>query len=356
VKLVIQPPVETGDTLADLKTFLQHAIQLEHATIPPYLTAMYSLVPGTNELARALVRSVVVEEMSHMALAANVLSAVGGTPRFTAADFIPTYPGGLPYKIGDEPGQPPFAVHLAPFSLEVVQNTFMVIELPETPPLDFPVTALKAAVEPDETFKTIGAFYQRIRELVIAAGPDVYSGDPGRQLTHPQGTFAIRSQSDAIRAVDQIVRQGEGTSTLPTGEAGGEIAHYYRFAEIVKGRLLVPDPMQELGYSYSGAPVAFDDKGVIPIVTDPKQDTYLDGSEAARISRQFNGLYGNLLRMLEESYTGKDVVANVIGIMFDMKIIAQRLMSVPVPQISQIAGAGRYAAPTFEYALTRAAL
>lgn len=356
MKLVIQPPAETGDPHADLMTFLQRAIEIEHATIPPYLTAMYSLLPGKNESARAIIRSVVVEEMSHMALAANILSAIGGAPAFTAAGFIPTYPGGLPYKIGDQPGQPAFEVHLAPFSLDVVQNTFMVIELPETPPLDFPVVEAFAVTQHDDTFKTIGAFYQHVRELIIQLGPDVYSGAPTHQLTHPHGTFVIRSQSDAIRAVDQIVRQGEGTSKLPTGDAGGEIAHYYRFAEIVKGRMLVPDPMQSLGYAYSGSEIAFDRTGVVPIVTDAKQSQYPAGSEAARISRQFNGLYGNMLRVLEQAYTGKDVVANVIGLMFDMKIIAQRLMSIPIPQPSDIAGAPAFAAPTFEFAETHAAL
>jgi len=354
MRLVVQPPAETGVVHDDLRTYLQRAIELEHATIPPYLTAMYSLLPGKNDVARALIRSVVVEEMSHMVLAANILSAIGGAPSFTAEDFIPAYPGGLPFKIGDQPGQPPFEVHLAPFSLQLVENTFMAIELPENPPLDFPVLEALAAPA-EETFTTIGAFYQRIRELILAAGPSLYTGDPARQPRHPYGTFAIRSQADAIRAIDQIVRQGEGTTTFPTSGSGGEIAHYYRFAQIVKGRMLVPDPMSRLKYSYSGAEIPFRPDGVVPIVVDPKQSDYPEGTEAARISRQFNGLYGTLLRMLEEAYSGKDVITNIVGIMFDLKIIAQRLMSVPIPQPPDYVGAPVFAAPTFEFALTHAA-
>ncbi|MGO6670880.1 ferritin-like domain-containing protein, partial [Rhizobium ruizarguesonis] len=33
-------------TLDELKEFLYRAMQLEHATIPPYLTALYSIKPG----------------------------------------------------------------------------------------------------------------------------------------------------------------------------------------------------------------------------------------------------------------------------------------------------------------------
>ena len=34
---------------ADLHRFLQSAIELEHATIPPYLTAYFTLHLGSNE-------------------------------------------------------------------------------------------------------------------------------------------------------------------------------------------------------------------------------------------------------------------------------------------------------------------
>ncbi|PLU36792.1 ferritin-like domain-containing protein, partial [Sinorhizobium medicae] len=36
-------------TLDELKEFLHRAMQLEHATIPPYMTALYSIKPGSNQ-------------------------------------------------------------------------------------------------------------------------------------------------------------------------------------------------------------------------------------------------------------------------------------------------------------------
>ena len=67
-------------TLNDLRAHLQWAIELEHATIPPYLCALYSIKPGKNTDAAAAITSVFVEEMLHLTLAANVLNAIGGAP------------------------------------------------------------------------------------------------------------------------------------------------------------------------------------------------------------------------------------------------------------------------------------
>ena len=55
------------ETAEDLQAALQVAIELEHSTIPPYLTAYYSIKPGANAEVAQLIYSVVIEEMFHMA-------------------------------------------------------------------------------------------------------------------------------------------------------------------------------------------------------------------------------------------------------------------------------------------------
>ena len=40
--------IESAACAADLHVYLQKAVELEHSTIPPYLTALFSLKPGTN--------------------------------------------------------------------------------------------------------------------------------------------------------------------------------------------------------------------------------------------------------------------------------------------------------------------
>src|SRR5271157_2434991 len=115
------PPQIT--TIEKLHEYLYHAMQLEHGTIPVYLTALYSLHPGSNSDAHHIIRTVAVEEMLHLSLVANVMNAVGGTPDLTQPDFVPPFPAYLP------DGETDFQVDLQPFSQDAV-TTFLNIERP----------------------------------------------------------------------------------------------------------------------------------------------------------------------------------------------------------------------------------
>src|SRR5262245_40441573 len=131
------------DSVAALRVVLADAVKLEHATIPPYMTALFTIKQGTNvEIARLLGR-VVREEMLHMCLIANVLNAIGGSPSINAS--APTYPGPLPLGIGSEPGKP-LIVSIRRLSRELVHDVFMAIEEPDTTP-------------GEDDYCTIGEFY-----------------------------------------------------------------------------------------------------------------------------------------------------------------------------------------------------
>ena len=82
-------------TLNWLKDALQAAVELEFFTIPPYLTAMWSLWKQ-DDWPAAIFRSVVYEEMEHMALVCNMLAGIGGTLRINRATAVPTYPRPMP--------------------------------------------------------------------------------------------------------------------------------------------------------------------------------------------------------------------------------------------------------------------
>ncbi len=92
--------------LASLREALQKAIELEHATIPPYLAAYYTLseTGAGPQQARKRLRRIFRQEMEHMRLACNVLNAIGGKPRIGGPDFMPHYPGPLPMGIGGAEG------------------------------------------------------------------------------------------------------------------------------------------------------------------------------------------------------------------------------------------------------------
>ncbi|TGE22314.1 hypothetical protein E5K00_18900 [Hymenobacter aquaticus] len=332
---------------AALRTALQQAIELEHSTIPPYLYALYSLIQGKNDAIAALIQSVVIEEMTHMALACNILNAIGGAPVIDSPDFIPQYPGPLPGTVESQ-----LTVPLAPFSLDLVKNVFMVIEEPEDP-LNYPVVGLRAAAAPP---LTIGQFYEKIREALIANGEGIFTGDTSRQVSATyMGITPVTNLAQAVAAIDLIVEQGEGTTTSPQASPT-ELAHYYRFAEIYHGRQLVPttaavpvgaedaEPFDD-GYSYSGPAIAFDPAGVYPVVTNPKAAQYAPGTLARNDCDTFNYSYTGLLQALHQTFNGTPAaIQGAIGAMFTLKTQAIGMMQVVIKP-----GSPTTAGPSFEY-------
>lgn len=84
-----------GHGLSWLRKALQAAVELELSTIPPYLFAMWS-IDATVSPVTDLILNIVLEEMGHMGLPCNMLTAVGGAPDINTPTAIPTYPGSLP--------------------------------------------------------------------------------------------------------------------------------------------------------------------------------------------------------------------------------------------------------------------
>lgn len=343
--------VATGGVDA-VKDALQQAIELEHATIPVYLYSLYSLDPAKNGVIAGIIESVVVEEMLHMTLACNILNALGGSPVIDKPDFIPNYPGPLPG--GVESG---LTVHLAPFSKDQVEKVFMEIEEPEHP---IPFGTLAAAARP----VTIGMFYTTIKKKIQELGDGVFSSTPRNQvppsatppLAYPftSDPFAevvvVTDVASASQAIDTIIEQGEGTSSSPEESVGSdEPAHYYRFAEIVKGRRLIENPNAPPGapveerYIYGGDPIPFDPTGVYAVPSDPKTATYPAGSVQRKACETFNYTYTSLLTALHATFNGQpDQLNDSIGLMMSLKGLAQSMMSGGVISDEHIG-------PSFEY-------
>ena len=124
-----------------LKRSVRAAIALELATVPPYLTAMWSIKTDPSFVA-STIYGVVVEEMSHMGLACNMLAGLGESPALTTASYVPTYPGPLPGDVN-----PALEITLRRLTPEQLK-TFMDIEYPEGGPI-----TLKAG----RSFGTIGS-------------------------------------------------------------------------------------------------------------------------------------------------------------------------------------------------------
>ena len=232
------PSVGTISSVESLREHLQWAIELEHSTIPPYLYALYSIEPGHNPEAVEVISSVVVEEMLHLTLAANLLNAVGGRPRLAIPKMMPGFPRPLPH------GDRSFEISLLRFGPEAIE-TFLKIERPSS----------TGSPPEGENYETIGQFYDAIRrglrELSATLGEaNVFCGDPARQITDEHiysgsgRIIDVNKLASALVAVEEIVEQGEGAGHTQVWDGDRDVfhperdqaAHYYRFEELKLGR------------------------------------------------------------------------------------------------------------------------
>src|SRR4051812_42993234 len=263
------PPLGRIASLASLQEHLQWAIELEHFTIPPYLCALYSLDPDRNADAVEVVASVMIEEMLHLTLAANILNAVGGRPRIDTPRMLLPYPRPLPHSDGS------FEVPLARFSTETL-DVFLRIERPAPP-----------SAPPDgDQYKCIGQFYSAIRhglvELCQRLGEaNVFPGDPARQVTDADvytgsgRIVTVTSLDSALAALEEIVDQGEGAQhDVWDGDADvlhperEQVAHYFRFQELKLGRRYQRGDTAESGPT--GEAIAVDWGAVLPMRANPR--------------------------------------------------------------------------------------
>ncbi|MEV0151194.1 ferritin-like domain-containing protein [Nonomuraea sp. NPDC050733] len=302
-------PESRIDTLGSLREHLQWAIELEHATLPPYLTALYSLDPARNPAAVEVVSSVFVEEMLHLALAANLLNAVGGAPRLDTPEMLPPHPRKLPH--GD------LELSLMPFGPEALEM-FLLLEQPAAP----------SAPPEDEGYETIGQFYaaieQGLRYLCDTLGEkEVFCGDPARQVSgghfrHTDGRLvAVTDLASALDALEEIVEQGEGNARSEVWDGDqDEVAHYYRFMELKLGRRYRRGDTPESGPT--GEKLSVDLTGVLPMTPNP-------ADRAAQ--EEFNHTYCAILHLLELAFNGSPrMLAVATGEMYALKAQAQELM------------------------------
>ena len=332
-------------SLDSLRRHLQWAVELEHATLPSYLCALYSLDSDRNPDAVDVVGSVFVEEMLHLALAANVLNAIGGRPRLDKPDMLPEYPRTLPH------GDKAFQLSLLPFGMDAIEM-FLQLERPEPP----------GAPPEADRYETIGQFYDAVEEglrhLCRREGERaVFTGDPARQVTtgpfaHTAGQLiAVDDLASALAALEEIVEEGEGTSRggdVWDGERDvlhperDEVAHYYRFEELRVGRKFTRGDTPLSGPT--GDEVVVDLEAVRPMRPNPRLSDHEPDHPIRLAQEDFNLTYRGLLRSLEWSFDGEpEVLESAIGAMYDLKVRAQALMEMPD-------GEAMTAGPTFEYA------
>ena len=335
--------------LDDLREYLEAAVQLELAVIPPYMCALYTIEPEANSVIQQIIRSVITEEMLHLINAANTLNAVGGRPLVTGSDIVPKYPTALP------DGETSFVVHLDPFSATAVE-TFLKVEYPNRPHTPEPRLAIRPERQATPLkvvglgHKTVGEFYQEIidgiRRLVLELGEKaVFTGDPAKQITsefyYAGGgePVAVLGEHDAVHAIEEIIDQGEGL-THSLFDNDGDLGHFFRFDQIQQGRRYQAGDLPD---KPTGAPLPVDYAAVYPMVRDPRIDDFPPG-ELRKTAEAFNATYSRLLVRLQAAFDGaREELIPAVGVMFEMKWQAIELLKNPLP------GTMFHAGPTFEW-------
>jgi CDGSH-type Zn-finger protein/truncated hemoglobin YjbI len=228
---------------------LCEAAELEHGIMCQYLFAAFSLKQGENEgltepeLAavtrwRKAIAHVATEEMLHLALVHNLLSAIGAAPHF-ARPNLPApahhYPAGV-------------NLALVPFGAPALRH-FIFLERPEGMELQdasgfnapvheaVPLMSERDIVPQPQDFATVGHLYRSIEQgfthLAEKFGEQNLFVGPARAQAIPdnfhwQELVVVTDLASAQKAIDTILEQGEGA------RGHWEHAHFGQFVQILQ--------------------------------------------------------------------------------------------------------------------------
>jgi Ferritin-like len=288
---------------------LQLAIEIEISTLPPYLCALWSIKSGDGPVYGIILR-ICLNEMLHLGLACNMLTALGGKP-----DIKNAYYTNIKYPTNGLPGGvlPGLVVDLGSLTHDRVVKQFQVIETPEH--------EIPSALLADMPY-TIGRFYDALAAALPADG-----WTAGKPVTDDFITPQITSKASAQAAIAKIKQQGEGTSALPYAE-GTTLAHFYAFEEIARQNRITgttgdpptlvwadpPDPALQMPACYDMKPI------------DPGGRYLNPPAGVAANLQSFNVAWDKLLTDLDAAWVNDDLGTAVTD-MFALKSAAEKLFS-----------------------------
>jgi hypothetical protein len=355
-----EAPIRIGNR-DELVFLLSEAAELEHGIMCQYLFAAFTMRSEAEdgldpEVRHAVARwertvsEVAAQEMMHLALVSNLLSAVGAAPYFRRPNF-PLRPGHYP---------PGLHLDLIPFSERALRH-FLFLERPEGMDLEdaegfealadsVPLGHAHAIVPHQQTYSTFGHLYRGIedgfRHLTTTLGErELFCGHAGAQAT---GEFFLWDEmvpvtdlESACAAIETIVEQGEG--------ARGEWkeAHFGRFHAVLEEFLALkaerPDfePARPAVAAFTRPPADVPDALLISV------------KSTGMVADLFNASYQALLQLIirfflhtEESEKELSVLADVaVGMMVDViRPLGRMLTTLPVAPNRDDITAG----PTFD--------
>jgi CDGSH-type Zn-finger protein/uncharacterized Fe-S cluster protein YjdI len=348
--------LDLATTREDLIARLSEAAEVEHNLMCVYLYAAFSMKSGeadglSAEQAAAVARwrgeilHVAREEMVHLLLVANLLTAVGAAAHFGRMNF-PIPPGALPADM---------QVTLAPFDRETLQHLVW-LERPEGVE-----EAMGAGFEPISSYRrgalgerlmphavdypTVGGLYARIETDLVAlcerlGESAVFIGDVANQIDDRfvgmSGVTSVGCLKTALAAIDGIVAQGEGAA----GHIEG--SHYARFCAIRAeyDALLAADPAFAPARPAAHNPV-------MRRPPSPEGKVWIEAPRAAAVVDLANAIYAHMLRLLVQAFGRPGDVGEkaalmdaAIDLMFAMSPVAAHATTLPARLDAEVPTAG----------------
>jgi hypothetical protein len=340
---------------------LCQAAELEHGIMAQYLFAAFSLkqsaAEGLTDAEAAAVQRwrkqimhIAAQEMLHLALVQNLLTAIGAAPHLTRPNF--------PQPASHYPA----SVHLMllPFGEQALRH-FMFLERPEGMALDdadglaafnraAPLVRAGDIVPRGQDFATVGHLYRSIEaglaHLAGKYGEDrLFVGPPGAQATAkllrwPE-LVTVTDLASAQNAIDEILEQGEGL------RGAWQNAHFGQFVAIL-------DEFEQL----SAANPAFDPArpviaaNVRPSERDPDCLLITDPT-ARRVMDLFNVCYEILLLVLQRFFAHTEETDAQLAVLADAAVALMIQVIKPLGDLITTLPAGpeypgHTAGPSFE--------
>jgi len=340
---------------------LCQAAELEHGIMCQYLFAAFSMKQGEDEgltgdeLAavtrwRKQISHVATQEMLHLALVQNLLSAIGAAPHMVRPN--------LPHQAGHYPAGVQLA--LLPFGERALRH-FMFLERPEGMDLSdaegiaavgraIPHKNERDIVPTGQDFATVGHLYRSI-ETGFAHLADKYGerwlfvGPPRAQATQEHFRWpelvAVTDLASAQRAIDTILEQGEG----PRGHWRN--AHFGQFVEIL-------DEYQQMSADNpTFAPVRPVMAANVRPCLPPAEMPLITERLTARVTDLFNVGYEILLQIFERFFAHTEETDAQLKVLADATITLMLGVIKPLGELITTLPAGpeydgQTAGPSFE--------
>ena len=356
----VEPPIVV-EHREQLIYLLREAAELEHTILCEYLFAAFTMKQRVDEGLTAgqleavdrwrnVILTVAKQEMLHLTLVQNLLTAIGAAPHLSRPN-LPTAAKHFPAGV---------QIALVPFGEKALRH-FLFLERPEGLALDDPEAqvAIERArplmtdddiVPAPQEYGTVGHLYRAIDVglawLTSTLGPERLFIGPAPAQTGPElmkwdGLVAVTDLASAHAAIDVIVEQGEGA----TGD--WRAAHFGKFLEIYDEYLAmrVADPSFEPARPVLPGHVRAHRYGdAVPLIDDPL---------TRRVADLFNVANEVMLLALTRFFAHTDETPEQlrtlesigVGLMFAaIKPIGQLLTTLPFGPSAP----GRTAGPTFE--------